>query len=517
MDIRYIAKIVIEAETPLSVGSGQKGLLTDRLVAKDANNLPYIPGTSLCGVLRHSFDTLDDSLTSELFGSGGNDGTGSRIKISSAHLIGENGKEVIEGLKNINFESGYYKFFDFLPERDHVRMNHKSVADATGHGKYDEELVHKGTRFAFEIELIGTNEDAKHWQDLLNLFANPIFRIGAGTRKGFGKIKIVKDLSVSKVFNLRQKDDLLAYLNKSSSLNGHYEDWSMLELVENQDLINWTKYSLTLTAKDFFLFSAGFGDEDADSKPKTESFFKWTTGQPILTEEKYLLLPATSIKGAIAHRVAYHYNKSKNIFIGTPSVLKTFLDTETAVNSFDFGLVEIDFDMPSDSPKWKKLEEDIKVLSYKQSSHWQDFEMDLKGEIKHLKSTNNLPIGENNEAVKILFGYAKDSKESIEGQRGNVIINDIYLSYQSDKVFNHVKIDRFTNGAIDGALFQEKAANYEHEFVLDIWVDNKALQDNLVKDAFETTLNELIEGQLQLGGNTTKGHGLFTGSFTTNS
>ena len=51
-DYRYIARIVLEAETPLVVGGGNNELSTDRPVAKDANGLPYIPGTSLTGVLR---------------------------------------------------------------------------------------------------------------------------------------------------------------------------------------------------------------------------------------------------------------------------------------------------------------------------------------------------------------------------------------------------------------------------------------------------------------------------------
>lgn len=514
MDIRYIAKIVIEAETPLSIGSGQKGLLIDRVVAKDANNLPYIPGTSLCGVLRHTFDNAENSLTNDWFGYGGDEGTGSRIKISSAHLIGENGTEVIEGLKNIDFESeSYYKHFDFLPERDHVCMTDKGVAKK--HGKFDEELVHKGTRFAFEIELLGNDADATHWQNLLNLFANPIFRIGSGTRKGFGKIKVIKNLSVSKVFDLNKKEDLFSYLNKSSSLNGNYNGWTTLELVESDSLANWAKFSLNLTAKDFFLFSAGFGDADADAKPKTEQFFEWTTGKPVLKTDKYLLIPATSIKGAIAHRVAYHYNKLQNVFIGTPSVLKASLDVETAISAFNFKIDFENLDMHSDSENWKTLEEQIKSFSYDSSSHWKDFEENLTEEVYLLKS-DNLPIGENNDAVKALFGFAKNDDE---GQRGKVILNDVYLPYQSDKVFNHVKIDRFTSGTIDGALFQEKAAAYSKEFTLDIWIDNTAFEGNngnFIRDAFIKTLNELVEGQLQLGGNTTKGHGLFTGSFTTN-
>jgi CRISPR/Cas system CSM-associated protein Csm3 (group 7 of RAMP superfamily) len=509
MDIRYIAKIVIEAETPLSIGTGKKGLTTDSLVAKDANNLPYIPGTGLCGVLRHTFNALDKELKNDLFGFAKDEkGTGSRVKVSSAHLIGEDGIEVVEGFKIIHFESDYYKWFNKLPERDHVRITDRGVADTKEHGKFEEELIHKGTRFAFEIELVGTENDAAHWQQLLDLLASPIFRIGSGTRKGFGKIKVVKDLSVSKIFNLKDKAHLLDYLKKSSSLNFDSTGWRILDLTTNEQLPNWTKYTLSLKPKDFFLFSAGFGDEDAESKPKTERYFDWSSGKPEIESTEYWLIPATSVKGAISHRVAYHYNKLNNEFIGKNSALKTELDTDKVVEEFVF---EIDENLPFDSPRWKEMEDQIQAFDYKKLTKWEKFENELDAEVDKIKA-NNLPVCENNDAVVALFGFTKDSQVKKEGLRGRVIINDIYLTPQSCKVFNHTKIDRFTNGTIDGALFKEKVAAYDDFFTLDIWVENTALQEPSIKKAFENSLKDLVEGQLQLGGNTTKGHGVFTGT-----
>ena len=53
---RFLARFVIEAETPLAVGSGEKDVLTDALVATDVNGLPYIPGTAIAGVVRHMIE-----------------------------------------------------------------------------------------------------------------------------------------------------------------------------------------------------------------------------------------------------------------------------------------------------------------------------------------------------------------------------------------------------------------------------------------------------------------------------
>ena len=55
---RYLARVVLEAETPLFVGSGESSLLKDALVQKDMHGFPMMPGTSLTGVLRHA---LEDS------------------------------------------------------------------------------------------------------------------------------------------------------------------------------------------------------------------------------------------------------------------------------------------------------------------------------------------------------------------------------------------------------------------------------------------------------------------------
>ncbi len=46
---RSLARLIIETVTPLAVSSGEKGLYTDSLVARDVNDLPYIPGTAVAG------------------------------------------------------------------------------------------------------------------------------------------------------------------------------------------------------------------------------------------------------------------------------------------------------------------------------------------------------------------------------------------------------------------------------------------------------------------------------------
>ena len=47
---RFLARIIIEAKTPLAVGSGNKDVITDALVAKDVNGMPYIPAIEVAGI-----------------------------------------------------------------------------------------------------------------------------------------------------------------------------------------------------------------------------------------------------------------------------------------------------------------------------------------------------------------------------------------------------------------------------------------------------------------------------------
>ena len=86
------------------------------------------------------------------------------------------------------------------------------------------------------------------------------------------------------------------------------------------------------------------------------------------------------------------------------------------------------------------------------------------------------------------------------------------------KVFEHVSIDRFTGGAIDSALFQEKAVAKRDEFIIEILLRNDVCGDkekektfNNALEAFEATLDDVVEGRLSLGGATTKGYGFFKG------
>ncbi len=449
---RYCATILIETVSPLKIGTGETGLTVDELIVLDASGLPMIPGTSICGVLRHGLldaerfspDKLDD-----LFGFQKNsEGKGSRLIISEARMVGAEG-EVMDGLYLIDLKQDFYKRISILPDRDHCRINHQGVADRENRGKFDSQVMCKGARFVFSLELIGTSEDASCWREIINLLSSPLFRLGGGTRKGFGEIAI-KETS-EKIYDLANSNDLAQYIARSSRLSLPKDCGQNHGATDSQDETIIT-YTLNLQPDDFFLFSSGHGDEEVDSIAKREPVIIWKKGKPQFSEER-VLIPATSVKGAISHRTAFHYNRLKEIYA-----------------------------------------EDLDDLSQ--------------------------VTAENNEAVRLLFGFSKDSKDSSRGRRGQVLISDVFLEHCGEKVMNHVAIDRFTGGAREGALFDEKVCyqtGNTEKITFTLQLNAKACRDNPeAQQAFEAALKDISTGMLPLGGKTTKGLGAFSGTLKRN-
>ncbi|QMS61969.1 hypothetical protein IXZ18_08480 [Campylobacter fetus subsp. venerealis bv. intermedius] len=169
-----------------------------------------------------------------------------------------------------------------------------------------------------------------------------------------------------------------------------------------------------------------------------------------------VLIPASSIKGALLHRTLYHICKLEGITVD------------------------------------KSLEEALR-------------EAKKRKDIKDLK-----------DLVVPLFGEAKNTDK--KGKKGNILMSDCFKANDAQtKIFDHVAIDRFTGGAMDGMLFQEKTiAKDKDSYLIKISIKNEQnIGENLIK-AFENALLDVTLGRLPLGGATTKGHGIFSGKVLKN-
>nr|WP_314372944.1 RAMP superfamily CRISPR-associated protein [uncultured Campylobacter sp.] len=430
---RFLAHVIIEAKTPLKVGGGKNDLFLDAPVQRDWNGLPMILGTSVAGILRRAFeDRKGEDDTNEIFGTKDeqdpNKQKGSRLIISSALLLVDKNNKVCEEL--LLEKSEFLRLFDNLPIRDHVAIGANGAAKDAG--KFDEEVVFKGTRFKFSLELDGGEDKFKK---ILNLLCDPTLRLGGGSSKGFGSLRI-----------LEIKWGEFEPDRYSSSLNFSSDEFVkfMPDSAVDGNLKRHIRYELKISPDDFFMFGSGFGDKDADQTPALESVIDYEN--KCLSKRK-ILIPASSVKGALSHRTAFYFNK---------------------IN--------------------KQFGEKAKV-------------------------------GSENEAVREIFGYEKNKNN--KGAKGKILISDCFLDYDEAKdmkVFEHVSIDRFTGGAIDSALFQEKAVAKRDEFIIEILLRNDVCGDkekektfNNALEAFEATLDDVVEGRLSLGGATTKGYGFFKG------
>lgn len=457
---RFLARIIIEAKTPLNIGSGNKGIKSDSLVLRDVNGLPFIPGTTIAGLLRHSMsvqrieDERDkdyekrlDELRSTLMG---NQEMGSPLIITEARMLDCDGT-VLDGIiPQEKLNSEFLAHFRQLPIRQHAKIGHRG-ATLKG-GKFDEEVVFKGTRFCFEMEMLSSNnKDEVKFKELLDTLNSDTFRIGSGSRSGFGEIDVVGSQCQYKKIDLSNADQKGWYLKKSSSLSEEWRDAETIS-INKPGSKGWTTYTLQLKPVDFMLFGSGFGNDKADMTYVRESFVDWSSGiAQVKSREQVILIPASSVKGALSHRLAFHYNKIKERFAD-------------------------------------ELNEGEMIENY---------------------------VGKNNEAVKALFGYVNEDADGKmqNKQRGNVLISDIIQEASvSPKILNHVAIDRFTGGAIDGALFNEETLYAKGQsFELKLLVNNSAFDDKDVKTAFENTLNDLCSGMLPLGGGVNRGNGCFEG------
>lgn len=420
---RYVAQILIEATTPLRTASGKSDIFIDSPILKDWNGLPMILGSSIAGVLRHSFD--DDNIVKEIFGyeeENKDDGEGSRIIVSHAHLCDNEGKVYQElGLPKNEFLERYAN----LPVREHTAINHKG--SAKDKSKFDEEVVFAGSRFRFELEFISKKQTSDtDWQKILDTLSNPLLRFGAGGTKGFGQFKIIE--CYESCYEMGKNYD-----QKPSDLN---------KIVGTQISITPKAkqhgYVINLQPENFFIFGAGFGDDEVDDIAVTEDIVTWCNDSAKFSSCQ-ILFPASSLKGALSHRVAFHYNRLNG----------KYADEVDSIDNY---------------------------------------------------------VGTNNHAVATIFGAPKGHAN--EG-KGKALFSDMYKPYNQayTKIFDHVKIDRFTGGAVDGALFNEKTIANNDTWQVEILLSPNI--DVVVKEAFEATLDDLAKGWLPLGGKVNRGHGVF--------
>lgn len=313
---RYNTRIIVEAATPIVIGSGESSMQTNRLIVRDANGLPYLPGTSIAGVLRHAMEAIDEKSAKLYFGhQSGHKAFGSRLIFTEGRMLNASGK-VIDGAQ-VLLSDPICDHVRELPIRQHVRIN--KCGTAPKGGKFDEQIVPKGLRFCFELEMLAETEDQlTYFDDLIAKVCSVDFRLGGGTRNGLGELKPVKLWRATT--DLRNSDELHRYLIKSSDLQNSkdWEGWNLINTLPTDKHSTYDEYILQVKPRDFYFFGSGVGDCEIDDAPLSELFVKWNEENDtasVVTSQK--IVPAASLKGIISHRVAYYYNKNTRAYVGS--------------------------------------------------------------------------------------------------------------------------------------------------------------------------------------------------------
>ncbi|MDW7973031.1 MAG: RAMP superfamily CRISPR-associated protein [Thermodesulfovibrio sp.] len=133
----------------------------------------------------------------------------------------------------------------------------------------------------------------------------------------------------------------------------------------------------------------------------------------------------------------------------------------------------------------------------------------IKGAIRARAERIVKTLGIENSVIEDLFGDA--GKDVSEPKRGRISIDETYIDGYTEEVQTRIKIDRFTGGTIEGALFETKplfSTKEEREFQIKITIqDYKDHEVGLIL----LVLKDLFTGDLPIGGEKSIGRGVLSG------
>ena len=487
LPILHVARATIEAKGPLSIAGDLADPEVDAAVERDANGLPAIPGTSLAGSLRHlrelEFKGDPEDKYRRLFGWTADDirdigpeeakraattYQASRLHITWAHIHDADNLPV-DGLvtrqERLRDDPILGPMLDPVPaRRDHVALDVRGVA--TKRQKFDRSYVPPGYRFTFELRLWSDDVRAgEEWAEIKRLLASPFWRLGGATRRGYGKIAVIR--LAEECFDLTKAKSYRRFLRHqtrldtpSPALRDGDRDWGA-DATDGEA-------TLELVPDTFIRFGQGdklLGEHDrrdaersVDMLVVTMPQVNWSGDRAALESHRHLLVPASAIKGAIAHRCRFHLLAAADRFADA---------------------------LPDEaSPKDRER---------------------LAGEVDHL-----------HEAV---FGSANDDQDGKPtGRAGRLYLDDqlIPLGDAAKKLTlqAHNSIDRFSGGVRKKVLFSEELL-FRPTLEVPIRIDPPSgltdTQRQRLQACLGRSLADLCQGRLALGAGGSKGHGYCTG------
>lgn len=309
--IYCFARLVLEAQSEHGVHSGQGDATHDVLLVRDANGLPALPGSSLAGVLRHAYaERYGKGETARLFGQAGEHAQPSWLTVAWG-LVHDSNDRPCEGLlANVGTDDALLQFLLAAKPivRQRVRLQHTGTA--AGEGKFDVTRIPAGVRYSSWLGYWcdGSPASRAQWTQLLDLLRSQALRVGHGTRSGAGHFE-VRELATAS-WDLRTREGRAAYAKRprSRAEKQGLQPESLLGAGASLHV------QLNLQAEAGWRVGGGErslaehgGDKEPDLLPQHSIRVVWPQTGPARIEDGLHFLPGSAIKGALRHRVAYHY------------------------------------------------------------------------------------------------------------------------------------------------------------------------------------------------------------------
>ena len=283
-----IGKILVEGDlvlkSPLLIGDGAGETVdnfSDVHVLKNSQGEPFIPGTSLCGVLREWLEDISPAWTTKIFGDAKK--MQSSIQLEDIVLTGS----------------------EIIP-RDGVRIDGITGTGVDG-GKFDFEVVERGAVGKLRLLMtlrgihVGKGGGDKNYSldEILEVIALMLrrlldgIRLGALTTKGFGLVA-AENLSAG-LFDFRNKADVAAWLSGKPAAKEILPSAEKFPVAPSNFIVDAT-----------FKFNSSFiiRDYEVDAADREKNISAVT-----LKSREDFVIPGTSLKGILRHRAEYIFNK----------------------------------------------------------------------------------------------------------------------------------------------------------------------------------------------------------------
>lgn len=273
---RIIEKIIITGtltvQSPLRIGAGgiADDPTIDTYILKDKMDMPFIPGTSVAGVLRHYVMDLDTETETHL----------------CPYLFGslEDAMQSAVIIDDIPLEDA------IITIRDGVRIDEDTKTAVKG-AKYNYEAIDRGAHGSFSMEITLREKHSPKQQELHAVIEKLItymqhgFMLGSLTTKGFGQVQLAN--TVASLYRMDDAKDVQAWFTGGKSAHTIAVDSPFVPL---QD---------TLVIDAAFALRSSLIIRDNDTDKVTAD------NQPIHAVQKVscgeYVIPGPSIKGVLRH------------------------------------------------------------------------------------------------------------------------------------------------------------------------------------------------------------------------